>query len=119
MSAGLRYDAGLDDLVDAVEDRLVEPDVGGGQLAVELLHRPRADDRRGHPGVVHDERDRELDQRQAGVVGDLGELLDGFELTLVLGQRHVEAFDNRWRAGEVGELSAVQLPDSQPPARGL
>ncbi len=28
-------------------------------------------------------------------------------------------FANRWRTGEVGELSAVQLPDSQPPASGL
>jgi hypothetical protein len=26
---------------------------------------------------------------------------------------------SRWRAGEVGELSAVQLPGSQPPANGL
>jgi hypothetical protein len=26
---------------------------------------------------------------------------------------------SRWRAGDVGELSAVQLPDSQPPASGL
>ena len=26
---------------------------------------------------------------------------------------------SRCRAGEVGELSAVQLPDSQPPASGL
>jgi hypothetical protein len=42
-------------------------------------------------GVVDDERDGQLDQRQAGVVGDRRELLDGFELALVLGQRHVEA----------------------------
>ena len=34
---GVEVDAGLDDLVDAVEDRRVEHDVGGGQLAVELL----------------------------------------------------------------------------------
>ena len=42
-------------------------------------------------GVVDDEGDRQLDQRDAGVVGDLRELLDGLELALVLGQRHVEA----------------------------
>ena len=52
---GVEVDAGLDDLVDAVEDGGVERDVGGGQLAVELLHRPRADDRRGHRRVVDDE----------------------------------------------------------------
>ena len=71
--------------------RGVERDVGGGQLAVELLHGARADDRRGDRRVVDDEGDGQLDQREAGVVGDLGELLDGFELALVLGQRHVEA----------------------------
>ncbi len=74
---GVEVDAGLDDLVDAVEDGRVEGRVGGGQLALELLHRARADDRAGHPRVVDDERDRELDHGQAGVVGDLGELLDG------------------------------------------
>jgi hypothetical protein len=26
---------------------------------------------------------------------------------------------SRWRAGEVGVLSEVQLPESQPPASGL
>ena len=70
-------------------------------------------------GVVDDEGDGQLDHRDAGVVGDLRELLDGFELALVLGQRHVEARGEPLRAGEVGELSALQLPDSQPPASGL
>ena len=69
--------------------------------------------------MVDDEGDRELDERHAGLVGDLGELLDGFELALVLGQRHVEARDESLPAGEVGALSALQRPDSQPPASGL
>ena len=42
---GVEVDAGLDDLVDAVQDGRVECDVGGGQLAVELLHGAGADDR--------------------------------------------------------------------------
>ena len=83
---GVEVDTRANDLVDAVEDRGVERDVGGGQLAVELLHGPRADDRRRHGRVVRDEGDRQLDQRDARVVGDLGELLDRFELALVLGQ---------------------------------
>jgi hypothetical protein len=93
--------------------------VRGGQLALELLHRARADDRAGDAGVVDDERDRQLDHGQAGVVGDRGELPDGLQLELVLGQRHVEARGELLRAGEVGELSALQLPESQPPASGL
>jgi hypothetical protein len=41
--------------------------------------------------VVDDERDRQLDHGQAGVVGDRRELLHGLQLELVLGQLHVEA----------------------------
>ena len=88
---GVEVDAGLDDLVDAVEDRRVEQHVSGGQLALELLEGARPDDGRGHRRVVDHEGDRELDERYAGAVGDPGELLDGLELALVLGQRHVEA----------------------------
>lgn len=40
----VEVDAGLDDFVDAVEDRRIERDVGGGQLAVELLDRAWTDD---------------------------------------------------------------------------
>src|SRR3954453_4883270 len=58
--------AWLDDLVDAVERRGVEDDVGGGELAVELLHRAGPDDRRGHAWVVDDEGDRQVDPGKAG-----------------------------------------------------
>jgi hypothetical protein len=117
--SGVEDDARLDDLVDPVERRGVEDDVSGRQLAVELLHRPGTDDRRGDAWVVGDEGDRQLDERQAGVVGDLGKLLDRFELALVLGQRRVEALGQPLAGRRDGELSAVQLPDSQPPDSGL
>jgi hypothetical protein len=41
-------------------------------------------------GLLTTKATAQLDQGQAGVPGDVGELLGGFELTLVLGQRHVE-----------------------------
>jgi hypothetical protein len=67
--------------------------------------------------VIEDQGDGHLDERHASVLGGPCELLDRFELALVLGQRHVEA--SRWRAGDVGVASAVQRPESQPPASGL
>ena len=69
--------------------------------------------------MVDDEADRELDERHARLVGDRCELLDGFELALVSGSDMSKRAASRWRAGEVGELSALQLPESQPPASGL
>jgi hypothetical protein len=44
VSAGLRFHARLDDRVDPVQRGGIEDDVGGGQLAVELLHGARPDD---------------------------------------------------------------------------
>jgi hypothetical protein len=41
--------------------------------------------------VAQHERDGQLDQRDAGVVGQLGEPFDGIQLALVLRQRQVEA----------------------------
>jgi hypothetical protein len=73
---GGEVDAGVDDLVDALEDRALGRDAGGGQLAVELLHRARSDDHRGHRRMVDDEGDGQLDERNARIVGDLRELLD-------------------------------------------
>jgi hypothetical protein len=40
--------------------------------------------------VAQDEGDRELDEADAGVVGELGELAGCFEFALVLGQAEVE-----------------------------
>ena len=116
---GVEVDARLDDLVDAVEDRCVERDVGGGELAVELLHCAWSDDCRGHGRVVDDEPDRELDERYTGVVGDLANCSTASSLRWFSGSDMSKRATSRWRAGEVGELSALQLPDSQPPASGL
>ena len=62
---GVEVPAGRDDRVDAVEQRRVEHDVGGAELALELLHRPRADDRRRDGAVFEREGDRQVDQRQS------------------------------------------------------
>jgi hypothetical protein len=51
----------------------VEEDVGRGELAFELLHGARPDQRRGDGRVVEHERDRDLDVRDAGLVGELRE----------------------------------------------
>ena len=88
-----------DDLVDPVQQRVLDDEVRRGQLTLELLHRPRADDRRGDRRVPRDPRDRQLDERDARLVGELRELVGRLELGLVRRQRQVVA---------VG----------QPPARG-
>ena len=75
--------AGRNDLVDAVEHVVGEGRLGGGQLGFEVLHRPRADDRRGDRGVAYDKRDRHVDHEIPAPVGELGELLGGVELALV------------------------------------
>src|SRR5215212_2363460 len=49
---GVEVDARRDDLVDSVQQRLVENEIGGGELALELLHRAGADDRGGDGRVV-------------------------------------------------------------------
>jgi hypothetical protein len=54
--------AGRDGLVDAVQHSLVEDHLGRCQLAHQLLHGPRPDERRGTGGVIEDEGDRELDE---------------------------------------------------------
>jgi hypothetical protein len=41
--------------------------------------------------VAEDERDRELDEGDPRLLGELGELLDGIKLALVGGLRQVEA----------------------------
>ncbi len=70
-------DAGGDDLVDRVEHVGGQHGVRGGELGVQVVQRAGADDRAGHGGVRGDETERELDHRQAGLVGDPGQPLDG------------------------------------------
>ena len=69
--------------------------------------------------MVGDEGDREFDEREAGVLGDLREGLVASSLRWLSGIDMSKRAASRCRAGEVGELSAVQLPESQPPASGL
>ena len=65
--------AGSDDLVDAVQHVVGELDVGGGELGFKVVHGARADDRGGDGRVAEHERQRKLNQGDAGVFGELGE----------------------------------------------
>jgi hypothetical protein len=109
--------AGRDDPVDAVQHRLVEGDVGRGELAVELLHGPRPKQRRGDGGMLEHERDRELDERDPRFVGELGELLDGIQLPLVGRLREIEALGQPAGARR-GLLPGVLAPAARQPAAG-
>jgi hypothetical protein len=84
-----------------------------------MLHSARSDNRCGDGGVDEDERDRELDQRNACVVGELRELLGGVELALVRRQRQIEALGKSCGArgaGLIGPLApaARQSATGQP-----
>ena len=83
--------SGRNDFVDPVEQRVVQVDVVCAKLALELLHRPRTDDRRCHRRVVEHERDRQLDQRHPRLLRQLSQCLGGVELALISGQREVVA----------------------------
>ena len=81
---GVEGDTGRHDLVDAVENICGQLRVGGGELRLQMVHGSGADDGGGDRGVAADDEGyRELDERDAGVVGELGELFDGVELALV------------------------------------
>jgi hypothetical protein len=54
--------------------------LGGAELAFELLHRARADDRGRHRRVPEDEGDRQVDEAEPGL---LGEHSQGVELAPV------------------------------------
>jgi hypothetical protein len=107
---GVDIGAVWDDLVDAVERRLVEDNVGCGELAFEVLHGARPDDRSGDGGVVRDEGDRQLEERDPGIVGELRELVGGVELALVGGQREVVAVGEPLarRGGRVGRSAFLR-----------
>ena len=109
--------AGWDDVVDAVQHGLVQDDVGRRQLALELLHGPRPDDRRGHGGVVEDERNRQLDEGDPRLLGEAGELLHGIQLALVAGLGEIEALREPTRA-RGGLLPGVLAPAARQPATG-
>ena len=106
---GVEVDARLDDLVDAVEDRGVERDAGGGQLAVELLCGPRADIAKVTAGWLTTKA-MQLDHRQAGVVSDLRPAAR--RLRACAGSRAAtcQARGEPLAGGEVGELRRPSCP---------
>ena len=75
---------GVTNLVDAVQQRIVQHDVGRRQLRLELLNGSRADDRRGYRRVVEHESDRHLDQGKARFLSKLTERLRCVQADLAL-----------------------------------
>ena len=57
--------------------------------------------------MAQDEGDRELDEADADVVGELGELAGCFELALVVGQVEVEPVGQVLAGGRCGSLGGV------------
>ena len=81
------------------------------ELARELLHGAGTDERRGDGRVIEDEGDRELDQRDAGLLCELRELHDGIELALVKGFARSRRSGSRPAREEAGcPLSLRQRP---------
>jgi hypothetical protein len=74
-----------------------------------VLHGARADDRGGDRRVAQHERERHVDQRQAGLLGQLGERLGCVELALVGGDREVVAPGHHRRAAR-GEVVGALAP---------
>ena len=100
--------AGRDDLVDPVEYLVGERDVHTGEQVVELLHRARPDDRAGDARVGDCERHREVRHRQARLLGERDDLLDGVESALVA---HVP---ENGGAAQVGPLTLADAPGEHP-----
>src|SRR4051812_14372559 len=105
-----------DDLVDAVEQLVGELDVGRRQLRLQVLHRARADDRGGHRRVADDERERQLDQAHAALLGELAERVGGVELALIAGVVHVVAGGQALRAPRLRQVLALAVVARQPAA---
>jgi hypothetical protein len=69
--------AGWDDLVDPVEDLVGQADLDTGEQVIELLHRSRPEDRARDSRVGDREGHREVRYRQARLLGEWDDLLDG------------------------------------------
>ena len=74
----------------------------------------------GDAGVVDNEGDRQLDERDPGLLGELRKFLDHVEFALVLRAAACRT-GHCGRADDVGVPAASlrQRPESQPPASGL
>ena len=108
--------AGSDNPVDGVEYVGGQHGVRGGELGVQVIHRARADDRAGHGRVRGDEAERELNHGQAGLVGDVGQLLDGVHPGPVGGDGGIEAVRHHRRP--VGRDRLALADCAGQPARG-
>ena len=87
------------------------------ELGLELLHRARPDDRRRDRRVVDHEGERQVDQRDAELVGQLPERVGGLELGLVLGDAQVVALREHRRAARGQVVGALAPLARQPAAR--
>ena len=116
VSVGFTFAPGRNDLVDPVEDVIGELDLGRAQLALEVLHRARADDRRGDRRVADHEGERHLDQAEAGLLRDGGQGVGGVELALVLRQRHVVALGHHLGPAGVRQLRVLAVAAREPAA---
>ena len=76
-------DSRRDDLVDPVQNFVIETNLCAGEQVVEVLHRARPQDRRGHAGMRHHETHRHMRQRQPGRLRDGNEPLDRLQVALV------------------------------------
>ncbi|HEY1518221.1 MAG TPA: hypothetical protein VGF91_17475 [Solirubrobacteraceae bacterium] len=89
---------------------------GGGELGFEVAHGARADDRRGDRGVAPHERERELDQREAGLLSKLGQRVGGGELALVGGVAQIEAVGGASRGGRPLRFGVLAVAPREPAA---
>src|SRR5690606_32468722 len=76
--------AGRGDLVDAFAIVVGDRHVEGLEVVLELLHRPRADDRAGDPRLLDAPRQGELRKGAPLACGDAGEAFRDIERPLVL-----------------------------------
>src|ERR1039458_10171433 len=106
-----------DDLIDAVEHVRGQLDLARAELGLQLLHRARPDDRRGHRRVADHERDREVDERDTGLLGELGQRVGRVELALISREREVIAGGQTLRAGRGGRRLTL-APAARQPAAG-
>src|SRR3954447_10468594 len=82
-----------------------------------MLHGARPDDGARHRRVVDHPRDRDLDQRDAGLVGEYAQLVGGLELALVAGQAEVIAAREALRPRGGRRVLALAVFAAQPAAR--
>ena len=107
---GVEGDTGRHDLVDAVENICGQLRVGGGEPRLQMVHGSGADDGGGDRGVAADDEGyRELDERDAGVVDELGELSGVVELRWFTASDMSKRLTSRCLATETGPWTSASL----------